>query len=156
LPDGRVLVVGGETGAREMLGSVEIFDPKSGAWSELAPLSAPRSNHAAVALPDGRVLVVGGGQNDSYGQPSGAEVTASCLLFDPVANTFATTGSLNDARSSFVAVALASGDVLAIGGGAASSSSSCGGVPNCGALADALATAELYDVASGTWTRVGS
>ncbi len=156
LPDGRVLVVGGETATREMLDSVEVYDPTARTWSMLAPLPAPRSNHAAIALPGGHVLIVGGGQNDSIGQPSGTGVIASCLLFDPTTNQFSATGSLHDPRMSFPAVLLPSGEVLAVGGGADATTSSCGGVPDCGLLANALASAELYDPASGTWRQVGS
>lgn len=156
LRDGRVLVVGGETGTRQMLDAVETYDPQTNTWTALAPLPSPRSNHAAVALPDGRVLIVGGGQNDSIGQPSGSAVTGECLLFDPASNRFTPTGSLNDPRASFGTAVLPSGDILVVGGGSNTSSTSCGGVPNCGPLADALASAEVYSSATGTWSRVGA
>ncbi len=63
LPDGRVLVAGGTTvfGFEDTpTAVVELYDPVADAWTELAPLPAPRRDHAAVALPDGRVLIAGG------------------------------------------------------------------------------------------------
>jgi Galactose oxidase, central domain len=98
------------------------------------------------------VLVVGGGQNDSIGQPSGNEVTGSCLLFDPTTDQFAPTGPLNDPRMSFGAALLSSGEVLVVGGGAEGTDASCGGVANCGTLANALASAEVYSPMTGSWT----
>lgn len=158
LQDGRVLVVGGETLARVQLDSVEIFDPKAETWTDGPKLPAPRANHIAELLADGRVLVAGGGKNAPIGQPSGNEVTDSALLFDPAMNAWTETGKLHEGRSNFRAARLASGKVLVAGGGAGTHlhGSTCNGVPNCGPLADALASAELYDAASGAWTQVGA
>ncbi len=71
LPDGRVLVCGGSQGllsAPTTTDTVELFDPASNSWTTLAPLSTPRTAHAAVVLPDGMVVLLGG---DSTG--AGAE-----------------------------------------------------------------------------------
>ena len=59
LPDGRVLVAGGQT-ANGRTGSTEIFDPATGTWAYGPGLSMPRSYHQAVALPGGKVLIAGG------------------------------------------------------------------------------------------------
>lgn len=67
LPDGQVLVVGGQAapasstdvGARM---APEIWNPKTGKWTVLAPMAIPRTYHSvALLLPDGRVFVGGGG-----------------------------------------------------------------------------------------------
>jgi galactose oxidase len=67
LPDGKVLVVGGQsnpvpftdTGAAL---SPELWDPATGNFSVMAPEAAPRTYHSvAVLLPDGRVFSGGGG-----------------------------------------------------------------------------------------------
>src|SRR5688572_26775752 len=56
LPDGRVLVVGGEKiRDRAMLSTTELYDPGSGTWRAGPDLPVPRSNHSAVALDDGSV-----------------------------------------------------------------------------------------------------
>ncbi|MGY2745362.1 hypothetical protein ACVWZ8_002479 [Arthrobacter sp. UYCu723] len=67
LPDGQVLVVGGQatpvvftdTGARM---APEIWNPATGKWTTLAPMAIPRTYHSVgMLLPDGRVFVGGGG-----------------------------------------------------------------------------------------------
>ncbi|MDQ0074856.1 discoidin domain-containing protein [Arthrobacter oryzae] len=67
LPDGQVLVVGGQAtpvpfsdnGARM---APELWNPATGQWTMLAPMAVPRTYHSvALLLPDGRVFVGGGG-----------------------------------------------------------------------------------------------
>lgn len=68
LPDGRVVAIGGfgvseATRSRAVsapTASVQAYDPRFRAWSDLAPMRLPRARHAAVVLPDGRVAVLGG------------------------------------------------------------------------------------------------
>ena len=110
-----------------------------------------------MLLPTGKVLVAGGGRSAPIGQPAGLEVTATSLL-DPSDGTFAPTGSMQAPRSHFPAVLLPSGKVLAIGGGADTHDAGgmCNGVPDCGPLADALATVESYDPDTGDWSPVAS
>jgi YVTN family beta-propeller protein len=67
LPNGQVVIVGGQTYAVGFsdANSVlvpELFDPTTEAFVPLAPIAAPRNYHSfAVLLPDGRVLSGGGG-----------------------------------------------------------------------------------------------
>ncbi len=66
--DGRVVVIGGYTVSDAIRGntpmpptnSVQVYDPASDTWSDLAPLNVPRARHAALMLPDGRIVVSGG------------------------------------------------------------------------------------------------
>jgi hypothetical protein len=60
LPDGKVLIVGGDDNSEAVLASAEIWDPASGAFAPAGSLEAGRTEHSAEALPDGRVLVIGG------------------------------------------------------------------------------------------------
>ena len=53
LLDGRVLVVGGETG----LASCELYDPATGTWSPTGSLNNGRYYHTATLLLNGKVLV---------------------------------------------------------------------------------------------------
>lgn len=71
--DGRVLVTGGRN-ANDVLASVDLYNPISGAWSLTASMEYARSgSHTATLLPDGRVLVAGG--RGTSGTPlSSAEV----------------------------------------------------------------------------------
>jgi hypothetical protein len=72
LPDGRVLVVGGEAANGAYLESTELYDPTTNRWGFAGPLSGPRGFHTASLLADGRVLVTGGwGAGDAY---SSAEI----------------------------------------------------------------------------------
>lgn len=157
LPDGRVLVVGGEDAGQAMTAAVETFDPGTEQWTAAPSLPEPRSNHVAVALQDGKVLVAGGGKNAPIGQPLGESVAASALLFDPLTNTFTATGRMHHARSHFHAVRLPSGEVLAVGGGGdeQESAKKCAG-QYCGPFGKALASAEVYDPKTGEWTEVAS
>ena len=61
LADGRVLVVGGDSGTDQgMLASAELFDLASGTFSPAGSMADPREWHTATLLPDGRVLIAGG------------------------------------------------------------------------------------------------
>ncbi len=62
LADGTVLVAGGgQSGSYGApVFTAEIYDPATGAWTEMAAQTAPRIYHStAVLLPDGRVLSAG-------------------------------------------------------------------------------------------------
>ncbi|HEX2091921.1 MAG TPA: galactose oxidase-like domain-containing protein [Longimicrobiaceae bacterium] len=71
LPDGKVLVVGGTTteslDANAVL-AVELFDPRTGAWSVVGNLAIPRVYHSvALLLPDGRVWICGSDHDGGRG-----------------------------------------------------------------------------------------
>jgi hypothetical protein len=78
LPDGTVLVTGGTRGggfnnldAGQPVHTAELWDPRTGAWTELAAESVDRCYHATtVLLPDATVLSAGGGE---FKLPGGAE-----------------------------------------------------------------------------------
>jgi galactose oxidase len=67
LPDGKVLVVGGQQHPRTFTDtgavlSPELWDPATGNFTVMSPEAIPRTYHAvAVLLPDGRVFSGGGG-----------------------------------------------------------------------------------------------
>jgi len=82
LPNGSVLVAGGQNGAGEPA-QAELFDPKTETFSLLpSPLVSPRMAHSAAALPDGRVMLSGG-----WSVPLAA-TTGSVELYDPKTQTF--------------------------------------------------------------------
>lgn len=98
--------------------------------SFIVPMSAfrSRSTFTATLLPSGKVLLAGGAD-----QP-----TAD--LYDPVAESLSTTGAMLQTRYYHSATLLPSGKVLVAGGSPALES----GVQ--------LATTELYDPATNTWS----
>ena len=59
LPNGKVLVAGG-VDSRGPLASAELYDPTSGTWSATGSLATGRFLHTATLLPNGKVLVAGG------------------------------------------------------------------------------------------------
>jgi Kelch motif protein len=111
----------------------------SGGFSATGSLNVARYGHIATLLVDGQVLVVGG-VNDSTGYLSSAE------LYNPSTGKWTLTGSLNTARYGHNMVRLQSGQVLVAGG---TDPTACCGAPP-------LATAELYNPSTGTWTATGS
>jgi hypothetical protein len=65
LPDGRVLIVGGQNNDSFSLGETEIFDARTGKFLRGPDLNMPRFKLPAgvVALKDGRILIGGGGDH---------------------------------------------------------------------------------------------
>ncbi len=67
LPDGKVVIIGGQTylvgfADSDAVLPAEIWDPATGKFTTVAPISVPRNYHSiALLLPDGRVLSAGGG-----------------------------------------------------------------------------------------------
>jgi Galactose oxidase, central domain/Kelch motif len=107
LPDGRVLVVGGQNGGAfgPKLATTEIYDPATGKFTAGPMMNAQRYKlpMGVVSLPDGRVLVAGGAD-----QPE---------IYDPKSNSFtAVSGAKLDAFYYSTATTLENGDVLLAGG----------------------------------------
>ncbi|MDQ6740650.1 MAG: hypothetical protein M3021_09895 [Actinomycetota bacterium] len=141
LANGQVLVAGGR--ARSDLRSAEVYDPTTGNWALTGDMHTTRLAHTATLLPNGTVLVAGG-YTLVPGRPP-VTLLASAELYDPATGEWTTTGSLATARANPTATLLASGKVL-LGGGYT--------VP--GEPDETLASAELYDPATGSWTATGS
>src|SRR5207253_4027175 len=60
LPDGQVLILGGQT-ASGAVASAEVFSPSTNSFSAVTPgLKTARVNHTATLLPTGIVLIAGG------------------------------------------------------------------------------------------------
>ena len=140
LRDGRVLLVGGECGectsTTFSTNTAEIYDPRTGAWSQTPSMSVPRYRHTATLLLDGRVLVAGG-----YGA---GENWATAEIYDPTTDSWSSAGSMSISRSEAAASLLRDGRVLVTGG-------------NCD-LSGACQTAssDIYNPTTNTWTPVAS
>jgi hypothetical protein len=134
LPDKRVLIVGGWSGTRVTgtglpdvytggpVGSAELYDPTTGAFTTVAgSLSHPSYAHAAALRLDGTVLIVGG--TDSADPTVWGTLHRAALsraeLYDPTKGTFSAAGMMNIPRDSPTATTLGDGDVLIAGGNAA-------------------------------------
>jgi hypothetical protein len=106
---------------------------------EALAMTTPRANAAAIRMRDGRVLICGGTATGEIGG-----VLSSAELYDPVARTFTPTGSMTVARTGQTITMLHDGRVLLTGGD-----------QNAG-FRSQLASAEIYDPGSGTFTATGS
>jgi hypothetical protein len=141
LDDGTVLVTGGAHGGRPVR-AVERFDPATGTWKPVAPMTDARTGHQAVKLENGRVLVIGG--VSLTGGPRRA--TAYCELFDPATGAWTPAGELTTPRAGHTATLLPDQGVLVTGGDRA-------GVRADGTYSAAsLDTTERFDPATGAWT----
>ena len=90
LPDGKVLVVGGENLQYLVDPTAEVYDPVANTWAapRALPIS-PRSQHTATLLPSGLVLLAGG-----FDIIKGLLTPlATAELYDPVLHTSTTTST---------------------------------------------------------------
>jgi N-acetylneuraminic acid mutarotase len=136
LPNGKVLVAGG-FGGSSPYSSAELFDPATGTWTSTGSMATGRRNFTTTLLPNGKVLVAGG-------ISSGDLILSSAELYDPATGTWAATGSMSAALCLRTAVLLPNGKVLV-----------AGGYPGGGGAYN-VASAELYDPATGLWTATGA
>ncbi len=111
-----------------------------------------RMDATATLLRDGKVLIAGGGDVQTA---SFDEVVSSAELYDPSTGQFTPTGSMRTARSHATATLLADGRVLIAGGYGCLGKSGCTPGPVT-AGTDPLASAELYDPATGKFSPTGS
>ena len=135
LKNGNVLVAGGGN-ASGALASAELYNSLTGTFTATGNMTAARENPIATLLNNGKVLIAGG---------SNASIVASAELYDAATGTFTATGSMTTARLWHTTTLLNNGNVLVAGGI---------NTPTPPALA--LASAELYNPATGTFTATGS
>jgi hypothetical protein len=180
LSSGRLLVLGNGHGSDGIQAptSGEVWDPATGVWTEIDNMNKSRSDFAAVALADDQVLVAGGLNDDNPRQSY-----SSAYIYDarPGREGWTKTGIMSVARTGPSAAALPDGRVLVAGGyfhvdpvGAhdpgpeiqlaayrpAPDEDAESGHPGLfdvdpGLAGAALATAELFDPATGVWTPTG-
>jgi len=146
LPNGKVLIAGGDDSAGNVVASTELYDPVNNCFagasgtacaSQTTPVMlTPREYATATLLPNGKVLIAGG-------QDVNSNALQSSEIYDPSNNCFAgnagtpcatqTAPSMLNARYLAVAAMLANGKVLIAGGYNRS-------------LGVALQSSEIYDL----------
>jgi hypothetical protein len=132
LADGRVLLM--------ICCTVEqLYNPASGTFSLTGRTTRVyEDGFAAAPLANGKVLLSGGYTEEGY-----PEVTAGAELYDPGTGTFVPTGNMTVPRYYHTATPLGDGTVLIAGSQVVR-------------FVDiAIASAELYDPATGTFSRTG-
>ena len=112
-----------------------------GTFTATGDMNTPRGGHTATLLADGTVLIVGGYPELAFG----VAVLSSAEIYDPRTGTFKATGDMTTPRNSHTATLLPDGKVLIAGG--------VSGV--AGIYSGSLASAELYDPATKTFTPTG-
>lgn len=140
LPGGNVLVTGGIDNFYDEPNSAEIYSPDTDTWTTTSPMVYGRLNHSATLLSNGKVLVTGGHSAFAYNMYL---TIAFAEVYDPVSNTWTTTGAMRTSRALHTSILLPSGKVLVTGG------FRLGQFFN---LFTTTAAAELYDPVKGTWT----
>ena len=141
LLDGTVLVAGGALNSEPyVLASAELYDPSTGSWTTTGAMIEARSGYSATLLPDGEVLVAGGISTIVGSSPF---PLATAELYDPRTGTWTAIDSMATARTGHTATLLVDGKVLVAGGLAAFGDN----IPR-----STLASAELYDPGTKTWT----
>ena len=151
LPNNKVLVAYGsnsssytEAAGYVGLSSIEVYDAGAGTFTEIyGDDGLGIYGHTATLLQNGTVLLTGGFINDfwDYG-PSTSSNGAG--LYDSATGVLSGTGNMTASRGGHTATLLAEGKVL-IAGGADTDPTGTG-----------LASAELYDPGTGTFTQTGS
>jgi hypothetical protein len=130
MPDGTVLVTGGNTQTGFAASGAELFDPATNRWRPTTwPMATPRYGHTATLLPDGKVLLVGGYTTQQQQVSGGviypvSELLTTSEMFDLRGNTFVRVGHSTIPRFEHTATLLRSGTVLVVGSAYASNADS--------------------------------
>ncbi|TMD38725.1 MAG: hypothetical protein E6I88_13925 [Chloroflexi bacterium] len=137
LLNGNVLRAAGYDGG-QFFSDAEIYNWHSGTWTTVAPMHVARAAAMAVRLSGGRVMVIGG-----FGP--GFSVLDSVEIYDPRADSWSVTGSLNQRRAEdFLAAVLPDGRVLVAGGFIFAN-------PMIGLFVPTN-SAEIWNPGTGTWS----
>lgn len=141
LPDGRVLMAGGEDPAQGSTSQAWLYDPKTNAWTSARPMPVSRTQGVATTLASGKVLVAGGYQTQASPAAEPPQPMSGAILYDPVQNAWS---KIADAPTAIHqgfggAVLLRDGRALAFA------------VEFSGGATGDL-SAVFYDPATGTWS----
>lgn len=133
LPNGKVLLAGGDTISPTATAAAEIYDPATGTWAATGSMTTPRSRQSAVLLANGKVLAVSGFNGGAY--------TLTAELYDPITGLWTITGTMTGTlpagaivsylQSKQTATLLTNGQVLVVG---------------------STSTPSVYNPATGAWS----
>jgi hypothetical protein len=156
LPNGKVLIAGGISTANvgtyteNVLLTAELYDPATGAFTPTGSLGTARGGHTATLLANGNVLVAGGLISLNF---AGVSFASTAELYDPATGAFTPTGNMTADREEHTATLLPDGRVLIVGGASAALIwSDVRTISSQGTLA----SAEIYDPATGSFTATDS
>jgi galactose oxidase-like protein/Big-like domain-containing protein len=118
----------------------------SGRFTPTGSMQNARGSHSATLLTNGKVLVAGGATRAGPICLTGMSLAE---LYDPLAGSFATSGSMAAPRAAHTATLLLNGEVFVTGGFGSGVDCEDLGTP-------VLSSAELYDPFTGTFKGTGS
>ena len=141
LPDGQVLIAGGQDANFNLLASAELYNPATGKFTPTGSMSAPRGGNAATLLPGGDVLVTQGSAaglfaeryHPATGQWSNASTGLHVCIYT------------QECQADSTATLLGTGNVLV-----------AGGLVGLKSNPQTTPTAMLYHPDTNTWTSTGS
>ncbi|HOX22364.1 MAG TPA: kelch repeat-containing protein, partial [Elusimicrobiales bacterium] len=114
IPDGRVLITGGDNGATTHR-TTDIYDPGTNLWSPTGSMSVSRTRHTANLLPVGNVLATGG-----YSQHPSTGATRTAEVYYVNSGQWTPTTSMLSAREAHASVYITTGayagNIMVIGG----------------------------------------
>ena len=144
LPNGNVLMAGGDDGANAVAIAELYFSPppppsppSPGVWTATGALTNAPYLHTATLLPNGKALVCGGSDNSGH-------ASAGVQLYDPATGAWTSTNTMGKARFGHTATVLPSGKLLV-----------AGGIINYDSFS-LVQTVELFNPTNGTWTTTGA
>jgi N-acetylneuraminic acid mutarotase len=105
--DGHIYVFGGFN--TQPLSSGGVFDPATGNWDGMTPMSVARYGHAAAVDGNGLIYAIGG-----YAMPNSA--TEAVEIYDPSAQSWSTGPRLPEPLYGLAAASSAEGHVYVVGG----------------------------------------
>jgi len=150
LNNGMVLIAGGagdHNNGGVATATAELYDPATGTFTPTENMISAHESHTATLLNNGMVLIAGGNKL-AFGV---GNVLANAELYDPITGIFTSTGEMSSPREYQTATLLNNGTVLVSGGDANGYSTALDDVS-----LNVLATSELYNPATGTFTPTGS
>jgi hypothetical protein len=133
------LIAGGTN--RGVLGSAELYDPTTGAFSATGSMVTPQMLHTATLLNNGKVLITGG--IGGYSNSSYCPILAKPELYDPSTGIFTPTGDYAD---NYVDPNVGTCGLV---------NAPATLLPNGKVLIAAEPTAELYDADTGAFSLTG-
>jgi hypothetical protein len=134
LPDGRVLVAGGDSNGTVHF-TAEIYNPATGKWSAAVHLNSTRFLFTLLQTASGELIAPAGAAYNTIPRDSAD-------LYDVSSGRWIATPSLNVSRYEYGAVSLNDGKVIVFGGFTQN--------------ATWTSTTELYDPAANTWSLQGA
>jgi N-acetylneuraminic acid mutarotase len=133
---GKIYVIGGSSGPSNWtpVPNVDIYNPETDSWSKGADMPGPRAELGLVAV-NGKIYAIGGIDGSST-------ASKSVDIYDPSTNTWSKGADMLTARGTMPACEL-DGKIYIFGG-------SGGGIVNW----NHFATADMYDVATNSWSAI--